>query len=243
MTRTKIELLERIRKQNVIIADLEADKARREAANDERFAEGDAAAVESWPSGSKQDFDWMLDGAGWKPGDGPVPGVFGDKPKGDRCLWSCSWSTSIGLLSPDRILPVEYMTMAQLQAEILDVIYRARLNWGDHKYQLLQLYLDFDEVQPAPDTKPEVPEQPGGFRLINTATNTPPEAYRWQITKLLRQLRVSYPDYVWPFSPPPANLIRNASYRPGWPDEGVVTPDFVMPVVPGIRKPGTIQIG
>jgi len=229
MTRTKDELLARIRKQNAIIAELKGSV-------DTRFAELDAAAVESWPSGSNQNFVWMLDGAGWEIGQGPIVGVFEDRPKGERCLWSCSWDTSQGLYDPDKILPLEHMTMGQLQAEILDVLYRARLNWCDKKYKLLMLYLDFDEVQPASGKRPE---HPGG--LQHTATGTPPEAYRWQITKELRGLRAAYPGYTCPFAPPPKNLLRYPAYRPGWPDQGIITPDWEMPLQKA-QAPGSVRI-
>jgi hypothetical protein len=82
---------------------------------------------------------WLENFPEWKPGDGPVPFVFDDKPAGSRCGWACKWVTHQGAVTPQHWFSVENMTREQLLAELADVVARTPSAEAEHLYQLQQV--------------------------------------------------------------------------------------------------------
>jgi hypothetical protein len=133
--------------------------------------------------------------SGWQPGDGALPGVFSRKSKGERCLWSCLWGTSRGLLSPGDWMPLDYLTTGEMLAEATDLIYRDSTN-NIVARRLTPLVLDF---------------------YLSDVDN--PGYWIEQLKDTLRSLRVGYAEYVCHFDMPQstgAARLMNAIPRPGW---------------------------
>ena len=139
-----------------------------------------------WPDGPRGLFNAMCAGSGWTPADGPSPGVFRNRAKGHRCLWSCAWSTSKGLISPGLIAPVELMPDEMLLAEGLDYFYR-----GSLERELSLLLVDW---------------------LAGQVTSE--GLWRSNMRKFLARYRGGVEDYLCPWDLP--EKIIWAKYRPGW---------------------------
>lgn len=136
---------------------------------------------------------WMLLGSGWSDGDGPTPGVWANgKERGHRCLWSCRWSTSHGVVTPNQVWPLEQMTFAELLGEALDLAY-SRTQDPIVAGKVIPAVLDYY-----------------GSGNVTGITRLLPA---------LHQLRGGYGEYVWQPSPPSLNGPGNLMYlslRPGW---------------------------
>jgi hypothetical protein len=164
------------------------------------FVEHDAMVLRERNSAT---LDRMVKECGWQLTDGPTPGVFANRPKGHRCLWSCAWRSSERTIQPGDIIPVEYLSGIQLLSESLDWIHTAKGN--DFARDLALLLCDYFTDDPHTDW---------GYWL--TA----------QVSRLLRKLRTSSAlvDYFWPWSMPDAyaptgqKIIFNLpkGVRPGW---------------------------
>jgi len=50
-------------------------------------------------------FERMLKESGWTEADGPFPGVWRSRQRGETCLWSCVWAAPGGLVHPEDISP------------------------------------------------------------------------------------------------------------------------------------------
>jgi hypothetical protein len=65
----------------------------------------------------------------WKEGDGPAPWVFQDRLPGERCAWTCTWTSRVTdresvLVTPAHWGPITTMTDGQLAAELDDIASR-----------------------------------------------------------------------------------------------------------------------
>jgi hypothetical protein len=137
----------------------------------------------------------IIEASGWTKGvNGDLPGVFANIRRGSRALWSTKWSTSHGIVNPDDVWPLEFMSLAQLQAEIADNCWTRPTDpvVGQLTQQILEL-----EYEP------------------HNA-----EYWRKQTIKFLGQARVGYRDYVAPWDCPQIGSqtyrLMNLQIRPGW---------------------------
>jgi len=64
----------------------------------------------------------------WHEGMGPVSFCYSDMPAGNRCGWTCLWSTSQGIVTPNQWCLPRNMNEAELLAELEDVA--ARDGWS-----------------------------------------------------------------------------------------------------------------
>jgi hypothetical protein len=143
-------------------------------------------------------FAALLAESGWDRSCGPVPGVWTKKPAGARCLWSCAWSRSGGVIHPDRLLPLEFMTSDYLCWELADIAIRADV-FGAKAAELSIRY----------------------FAGIETTSSL---SWSREARALLGKIRHGYKDYIWPFLPPSLSggvggggRLMNANIqRPGW---------------------------
>ena len=141
----------------------------------------------------------FLKASGWVPGSGAVPGYFQDKPAGSRCLWSCNWSTSAGVIRADSLMPLE-------SASSMALIYEA---------------VDFCHSKPsdvyASKLSPMLLAFFSGDRIGN------PVYWIGQVRDLLGAVRPLYGDFVCPWAPPPLEgrgRLIVATMRPGWSSAG-----------------------
>jgi hypothetical protein len=75
----------------------------------------------------------------WSPEDGPLQGLYCNKPPGHRYLLGCSWATSKGILKPDDLLPRDIASPAQILAEIEDRAHQAGRPYSAECARLLEL--------------------------------------------------------------------------------------------------------
>lgn len=82
--------------------------------------------VQNEPKPKKQTplFEKMLTALDWEPSkkNQGIPGYFPEKPAGHRALWTVRWSSGLSrkMITPNDLMPLENMTMAQKAVEILD---------------------------------------------------------------------------------------------------------------------------
>lgn len=139
--------------------------------------------------------DEIIRASGWTAGvNGDLPGVFADKRRGSRALWSIRWATAHGVLSPDEWMPLDFMTLAQLKAEVLDNVWTnpTDYNVGRLTRQLLEL-----EYEPHS-----------------------PEYWRSKTIDFLLQARIGYTDFAAPWDCPSMGSetfrLMRLNIRPGW---------------------------
>lgn len=133
------------------------------------------------------------------PADGVVEGVYKSRPLGHRCIWSCRWSTRQGLIEARDWFSLDSLTIDQLMAEGLDIVYR----------------------------RPE--KDPRLTRLVLEALDgSVADVNYWAVTiqGMLYQSRLDVAEYIWPYDPPPMNSaspyvprlmqITVDHVRPGW---------------------------
>ncbi len=149
--------------------------------------------------------DQLIKDAGWKRTKGQtVPGVFPDRPVGERLLSSCRWMTSKGILEPAYLFPVEFQQGSRLLHELLDVLWRNTLKPDRLVDALcLPLLLQYHE----------------GIDH--------PVLWCQRAVEALNRVRPLYPEYLAAWDEPPEVQFR--SYRPGWGPEpetpvGINTP-------------------
>jgi hypothetical protein len=123
----------------------------------------------------------------WNKGMGEAEYVFPDMPEGERCAWSCVWSTSRGLVEPKEWGEPAVMTYSQIQAELEDVA--ARTGWSQT-----------DDANKA-------------MKML--AEMAKPEPTLWLVQEFLRDARQRYKEYVCPYSLP--NDVKVYILRNGWP--------------------------
>ena len=139
-------------------------------------------------------FQEMLAASGWTPEDGPDVGIFENKPRGHRCLWSCKWGTQFGLVEPADLLKLEDMTSIQLLWEAADATSRApQIGSGGSGNE-------------------------GAIREAMYAMDANTGREIAILRHLLRQDRLTYPEYVFPDMPPPRARLGHLIVRPGWGD-------------------------
>ena len=135
----------------------------------------------------------MLVGSQWEKHHGPSEGIFTDRPRGHRCLWSCVWSTSKGSISPNTWMPLETLLSQQIIYEALDVIARTPLDFrvATKLTPLLMGYLFGDELLPA-------------------------GAWLERIKTELHFLRDGYPQFSCSWDPIDQERLIHVIARPGW---------------------------
>jgi hypothetical protein len=130
----------------------------------------------------------------WTPQDGPVPGVFINKPLGARCVWTARWMSSNGELTPDKLLPVyggtnlPAITHKQARYELLDLL--------EHPLESI--------AEAAPYLK----------MLDASRVSTPP-----QVAQFLASVRQRYQEYICPWDIPTNRNIVVWKWRRGWKPE------------------------
>jgi hypothetical protein len=130
----------------------------------------------------------MANQAGWDESKGYCVGHFRDKQPGARCLWSCNWGTSQGLIVPERLQPLEEMEITPILVEIDDIARGDNAELGQKAANLLNELIS------------------GDFSNVN--------GWAASATNLLRIARERYKEYVWHFQPPIKTY--QALARPGW---------------------------
>ena len=140
-------------------------------------------------------FQEMLAASGWTPESGPDVGIFENKPRGHRCLWSCKWGTQFGLVEPADLLKLEDMTSIQLLWEAADATSRA------------------------PQVGVGGSGNEGAIREAMYAIDAKSPGREIAILRfLLEQERLIYPEYVFPDMPPPRARLGHLIVRDGWGD-------------------------
>jgi hypothetical protein len=136
--------------------------------------------------------DW-LDLLSWQPEDGPDEGIFTFMSAGYRCLWSCAWMTSQGLIVPNQLLPTSDMSDIQMQYEIEDSL----------------ITVD----APAPKEHDHFGNDKGRWLLQELRGNPEDEGLRETIRNYLGQRRGRYRSYIATWDLPPGIIYR--LIRPG----------------------------
>lgn len=135
----------------------------------------------------------IIRASGWTEKDGTIPGVFANKRRGSRALWSCRWGTSHGVLDPNNWMSLETMTFDQLKAEMMDAIWSRPTD--PIVGELTRLFLEQEE------------EHNPGF-------------WHKRVKDILQQLRIGYPDYTCPWDIPSRDSqtfrLMRLAIRPGW---------------------------
>ena len=160
-------------------------------------------------------YDTLLLISHWSEGDGDCPGVWRDRAPGHRCLTSVQWSTSSwGLLSGNRLVSVEALSVPQLVAEAVDVVYRKEHSARD----LAPFVLDYlsDEIKN-------------------------PEFWLTGLMAALQTSRGLYPEYVFLHDLAPLSAdgqrqgmsgrLMNLRIRPSWGDRATVLQELGGPKV------------
>jgi len=134
-------------------------------------------------------FDKMLELSGWTEEDGMVEGVFRSRPPGSICLWSVKWSTALQdrVVTPDDLIRACDLNNGQVLYELMDLKEHGISPFSD---QAAHELLEFD--------KKNITGWAGGAR------------------HLLQRARIAYPEFVFPYYPPPRNKLMIMTLRPFW---------------------------
>ena len=158
------------------------------------------------PAPMQKRLDLLVALSGWQPGDGPTPGVFAKREDGNRCLWSVKWSTADGLLSPTSYLPVEFLRLDQLEAEVSDVCLR--------------------QLAKGVNIHPSVARLAAGLIKLYSNDLKNPDGWLRNMQREIQSVREVYPEFVFPYAAPSlqgtmgtgAGRLINVLFRPEWGD-------------------------